>query len=182
MLMATGSVAAESSAEHSKRLVLCLDGTWNNPYDEQERIDRPAPSTASSQQRAPIKVIKPSNPLKLCRAVLPIDSTGRDQIAYYHGIGEFLMVQVAFSLLMNILGNAAYDLVKQEFLEWRAGRHDSALNRAPVPRSDTDHHAELRRTLVSLGFSEAEIGEFAERVGARLQPAEDATGGERSHT
>lgn len=83
IMLTSGSLAA--SSEHPKRLVLCLDGTWNNPYDEQERIDR----TASNQRRAPIKVIKPSNPLKLCRAVLPIDSTGRDQIAYYDtGVGS----------------------------------------------------------------------------------------------
>jgi uncharacterized protein (DUF2235 family) len=87
MVMASASIAAESSSSvHSpKRLVLCLDGTWNNPYDEQERIDR----SASSQHHAPIKVIKPSNPLKLCRAVLPVDSTGREQIAYYDtGVGS----------------------------------------------------------------------------------------------
>jgi uncharacterized protein (DUF2235 family) len=84
MVMASASVAAVSSSAHPKRLVLCLDGTWNNPYDEQERIDRSA-----NQRRAPIKVIKPSNPLKLCRAVLPVDSSGREQIAYYDtGVGS----------------------------------------------------------------------------------------------
>ncbi len=59
-----------------RRIILCMDGTWNNTYDEQKRDDG---ST----------VLKPSNPLKTCRAVLPIDSDGNNQIAYYHiGIGS----------------------------------------------------------------------------------------------
>jgi uncharacterized protein (DUF2235 family) len=69
----------------NRRIVLCLDGTWNNPYDEQERVDR----TITTEPGVPLKVIKPSNPLKVCRAVLPIDSDGREQITYYHaGVGS----------------------------------------------------------------------------------------------
>lgn len=72
-----------------RRLVLCLDGTWNNPYDEQERVDRTPHGDKQPPRKAPERVIKPSNPLKLCRAVLPYDGTGRYQITYYHtGIGS----------------------------------------------------------------------------------------------
>ena len=59
-----------------RRLVVCLDGTWNSPYDESRRDDG-------------TKVLKPTNTLKLCRAVLPRDETGRSQIAYYDiGVGS----------------------------------------------------------------------------------------------
>jgi uncharacterized protein (DUF2235 family) len=59
-----------------RRLVLCLDGTWNSPYDEARRDDG-------------TKVLKPTNTLKLCRAVIPLDATGRAQVAYYDiGVGS----------------------------------------------------------------------------------------------
>ncbi len=60
-----------------KRLVLCMDGTWNNPYREKERDDG-------------TRVLKPSNPLKLCRAVLPFDERdgGTVQVTHYDaGVG-----------------------------------------------------------------------------------------------
>lgn len=60
-----------------RRLVMCLDGTWNNAYDEQERDDGS-------------KVRKPSNVLKTARAVKTHDdATGRDQLVYYDsGLGS----------------------------------------------------------------------------------------------
>src|SRR5262245_13662500 len=60
-----------------RRLVVCLDGTWNSTYDETERDDGH-------------KVLKPSNVLKLCRAVNPRSSQDqRTQIAYYDiGVGS----------------------------------------------------------------------------------------------
>ncbi|MFW2372480.1 MAG: DUF2235 domain-containing protein [Gammaproteobacteria bacterium] len=65
----------ESIFVDSKRFVMCLDGTWNNTYAENEREDGS-------------KVIKPSNVLKLARAVLPRASDGREQIVYYDtGVG-----------------------------------------------------------------------------------------------
>lgn len=51
---------------NSKRIVMCLDGTWNNTYTENKRSDG-------------TKVIKPSNVLKLARAVLPISSDQKVQ-------------------------------------------------------------------------------------------------------
>jgi uncharacterized protein (DUF2235 family) len=62
-----------------KRIVICLDGTWQNPYQVKQRDD------GSS-------VLKPSNVLKLARAVLPVDpSDCRTQITYYDvGIGALV--------------------------------------------------------------------------------------------
>jgi uncharacterized protein (DUF2235 family) len=60
-----------------RRIVLCLDGTWNSPYDERKRRDGHT-------------VLRPTNPLKTCRAVLPVDEeTGEEQIVYYDlGLGS----------------------------------------------------------------------------------------------
>src|SRR5689334_12484524 len=68
---------AENIRLAPKRLVLCLDGTWSGAYNETKRRDGHA-------------VLKPANPLKLCRAVVPFDNrTGHAQIAYYHiGVGS----------------------------------------------------------------------------------------------
>ena len=59
-----------------KRLVLCLDGTWNSGFEERKRRDGH-------------DVLKPTNPLKLCRAVCPTDpKSGMPQITYYDlGVG-----------------------------------------------------------------------------------------------
>lgn len=70
----------ESPAQHAaRRLVLCLDGTWASDYNEVKRQDR----------RGDHIVLKPANPLKLCRGVVTFDeSTGRMQISYYDvGVG-----------------------------------------------------------------------------------------------
>jgi uncharacterized protein (DUF2235 family) len=60
-----------------RRLVLCLDGTWNNTYLLRKRDDGHA-------------VLKPSNVLKLARAVVPQDpSSDCQQIVYYDvGVGS----------------------------------------------------------------------------------------------
>ncbi|HEV7517029.1 MAG TPA: DUF2235 domain-containing protein, partial [Thermoanaerobaculia bacterium] len=60
-----------------RRIVLCLDGTWNSTYDENRRDDG-------------TKVLKPTNVLKLCRAVLPwAPESQREQLAYYEiGVGS----------------------------------------------------------------------------------------------
>lgn len=70
------SASAASSAAGFRRIVLCLDGTWNSTYDRKFREDG---ST----------VLKPTNVLKLCRAVRPVDSSGRQQLTYYDiGVGS----------------------------------------------------------------------------------------------
>lgn len=60
-----------------RRLVLCLDGTWNSTYVQKQRGDGH-------------RVLKPSNVLKLCRSVLPFDAaSGREQVTYYDaGVGS----------------------------------------------------------------------------------------------
>jgi uncharacterized protein (DUF2235 family) len=56
-----------------RRLVVCLDGTWNSTANEREREDHS-------------KVFRPTNTLKLCRAVLPM--ADRQQLTYYDiGVG-----------------------------------------------------------------------------------------------
>ncbi len=58
-----------------KRLILCLDGTWNSTYKKGKREDG-------------TKVLKPSNVLKLARAIQPIDNQGHHQVVYYDtGVG-----------------------------------------------------------------------------------------------
>jgi uncharacterized protein (DUF2235 family) len=55
-----------------KRIILCADGTWNEP----ERRDK-----ASGR-------LQPTNVLKIARAVLPRSSAGVEQVLYYHeGVG-----------------------------------------------------------------------------------------------
>jgi len=64
-----------AAATNHRRLVLCLDGTWNNTYAKKLRADGEA-------------VLKPSNVLKLGRGVVPQAADGRDQIVYYDtGVG-----------------------------------------------------------------------------------------------
>lgn len=98
-MLTTGAYAMENLPPQGRRIVLCLDGTWNNPYDEQERIDR----TITTEPGVPLKVIKPSNPLKVCRAVLPIDSNGVQQITYYHaGVGSLSKYPGLANYLLHI--------------------------------------------------------------------------------
>lgn len=55
----------------SKKLVICCDGTWNQP---EHKVDDPA--------------YRPTNVLKLMRAVLPQDEHGWHQVVYYDpGVG-----------------------------------------------------------------------------------------------
>lgn len=75
-LRSTWSLKA-SRAVNSRRLVLCLDGTWNNAYRLKHRTDGEA-------------VLKPSNVLKTARAVVPHDPVAdREQLVYYDvGVGS----------------------------------------------------------------------------------------------
>lgn len=72
--------AAPPGGHPPKRIVLCLDGTWANAYNRTERADGHF-------------LLKPANPLKLCRVVVPFDDkTARQQIAYYHsGVGALVL-------------------------------------------------------------------------------------------
>ncbi|HYH05964.1 MAG TPA: DUF2235 domain-containing protein [Thermoanaerobaculia bacterium] len=65
------------STNPGRRLILCLDGTWNSTANEQEREDDGI-------------VLRPTNPLKICRAILP--SADKQQITYYDiGVGSLAM-------------------------------------------------------------------------------------------
>lgn len=80
----------------SRRLILCLDGTWNSTANEQEREDHS-------------KVFRPTNTLKLARAILPM--ADRQQLAYYDiGVGSLAQYTgIANRLLFKadrILGGA----------------------------------------------------------------------------
>jgi uncharacterized protein (DUF2235 family) len=71
--------STEGAMANGKRIVICLDGTWQNPYRVKQRDDGS-------------RVLKPSNVLKLSRAVLPRDPSDRcSQITYYDaGIGALV--------------------------------------------------------------------------------------------
>jgi uncharacterized protein (DUF2235 family) len=70
------TLAITAQERTPRRLVLCLDGTWNSTFGETTRADGH-------------KVLRPTNPLKICRAVLPQDRNGRDQLTYYAiGVGS----------------------------------------------------------------------------------------------
>jgi uncharacterized protein (DUF2235 family) len=61
-----------------RRLVVCLDGTWNEP--EKRRIKDPWVE----------EVEVPTNVLKLARGIVPVDSRGVSQLIYYDsGVGTF---------------------------------------------------------------------------------------------
>jgi len=71
-----------------KRLVVCLDGTWNNPERGQ---------AAGGRAR-----FKPTNVLKTYRAVLPVAADGTPQIAYYlEGVGAFVGEPTRFGRLQQ---------------------------------------------------------------------------------
>lgn len=81
-----------------RKLVLCLDGTWNGTYDKQRRDDGTS-------------VLKPTNVLKVCRAILPQDSDGTDQVAFYsQGVGSITTYPGTSNWLLakvdNYLGGA----------------------------------------------------------------------------
>lgn len=58
----------------NKRLVVCCDGTWNEP--DQEVDDNPADET------------EPTNVLKTVRGIAPVDCNGTPQVVYYDsGVG-----------------------------------------------------------------------------------------------
>ncbi|MCB1009709.1 MAG: DUF2235 domain-containing protein [Acidobacteria bacterium] len=71
-----------------RRLVVCLDGTWNNP----ER----ARSAAGNAR------FKPTNVLKIYRAVRPLAADGTSQIAsYQEGVGAFVGEPTRFGRLQQ---------------------------------------------------------------------------------
>ena len=81
-----------------RRIVLCLDGTWNSAFAEAKRRDGKT-------------VLKPSNPLKLARAVKQFAADGTEQIVYYAiGVGSLSVYPGTANWLLHqvdrILGGA----------------------------------------------------------------------------
>ncbi|MDF2179096.1 DUF2235 domain-containing protein [Aliiglaciecola sp. CAU 1673] len=59
----------------ARRLIVCLDGTWNSTFNDERKQDGRT-------------IVKPTNVLKLARAILPTHDT-EDQIVYYDsGVGS----------------------------------------------------------------------------------------------
>ncbi|MBE0585683.1 MAG: DUF2235 domain-containing protein [Desulfofustis sp.] len=55
-----------------KRIILCADGTWNEPERKDKKTGR----------------LQPTNVLKVARAIMPRSRGGIDQVVYYHqGVG-----------------------------------------------------------------------------------------------
>lgn len=74
------TIPIASLAAPARRLIVCLDGTANGSFSERRKANG-------------MKVVKPSNVLKLARAVLPWDADGRrEQIVYYDtGVGSLAL-------------------------------------------------------------------------------------------
>ena len=73
-----------------RRIVMCLDGTWNSTYAKATREDG-------------TDIAKPSNVLKLARAVLPVAPDGTSQIVYYDtGIGGEVDSEGGWKLFTSI--------------------------------------------------------------------------------
>ncbi len=87
----------------TRRLVICNDGTWNSPDDE-DRDKR-----------------KPTNITKISRGILPVDRNGVSQIAFYgEGVGtgfgeKFIGGVTGFGLSANIL--EAYRFLSYNYAE-----------------------------------------------------------------
>ncbi len=78
----------------TRRIVLCLDGTWNSTYNAKHREDGS-------------EVVKPSNVLKLCRAVVPRGENGIEQLAYYDvGVGSLARYPGLSNRLLSLADKA----------------------------------------------------------------------------
>src|SRR5581483_4791802 len=117
--MAWLRVAAVAGSK-PRRLVLCLDGTWNSAYSLKRRSDGHA-------------VFKPSNVLKVARAVVPYDAAGdRQQIVLYHiGVGSLARYPGVSNRLLSVadkvLGGgwgAGFEENVEEALEFLAHNHE----------------------------------------------------------
>ena len=80
-----------------RRIVICTDGTWNEPDQKNEGFD----------------VRRPSNVVKVARGVLPVTSDGVSQIVYYdQGVGTHSFVD---KLLGGATGVGLVDNILQAY-------------------------------------------------------------------
>jgi uncharacterized protein (DUF2235 family) len=89
-----------SGVAASRKLIVCCDGTWNEPYQEGA----------------------PTNVVKMVRAIRPIDDAGAAQLVYYHpGVGtgnivdRFMGGTIGIGLSANV--QSAYDFVTTNYVE-----------------------------------------------------------------
>lgn len=80
----------------SRKLILCLDGTWNSTFQKETRLDG-------------TEIIKPTNVLKMARAILPRTQDNVDQVVYYDcGVGSLASYKGTANWILgkvdNILG------------------------------------------------------------------------------
>jgi uncharacterized protein (DUF2235 family) len=84
----------------SRKLIVCCDGTWNEPY----------------------QLGAPTNVVKMVRAILPQDANGAAQLVFYHpGVGtgnaldRFMGGTVGIGLSANV--QSAYDFLASNFMD-----------------------------------------------------------------
>ena len=78
-----------------RRLVVCLDGTLNNPEQSVETLGDHS-------------LYKPTNVLKTYRAVLPVAADGTSQITFYsEGVGSSIGEQIPLAHLLRAAETAA---------------------------------------------------------------------------
>jgi uncharacterized protein (DUF2235 family) len=98
--MASISDPAHIESDLGRKLVVCCDGTWNEPY----------------------QVGAPTNVVKMIRAIRPIDDNGVAQLAYYHpgvGTANFIDRFMGGTLGLGLSNNvqSAYDFLATNFVD-----------------------------------------------------------------
>ena len=103
----------------ARRLVLCLDGTWNSTYAGERREDGHM-------------VLKPSNTLKLARAVCPRDGndeqltyydTGLGSLGVYPGAASYVLTKA--DKLLGGLWGAGFEANVEDALHFLALNHQA---------------------------------------------------------
>lgn len=91
VLSASAAPAAAQEVPMQRWLVVCLDGTWNN-------------AERSVEREGGHSLYKPTNVLKLYRAVLPMAPDGvTSQLAYYNeGVGAFIGEKTRLTRLQTV--------------------------------------------------------------------------------
>jgi uncharacterized protein (DUF2235 family) len=91
---------AVADTDPCRKLIVCCDGTWNEPYQEGA----------------------PTNVVKMVRAIRPVDAQGVPQIIFYHpGVGtgnwldRFMGGTMGFGLSANV--QSAYDFLASNFVD-----------------------------------------------------------------
>ena len=113
-----------------RRIILCLDGTWNGTFAEKKRRDGRT-------------VLRPTNTLKLARAVKPYAADGTEQIVYYAlGVGSLSVYPGTANRLLHrvdrVLGGAFGARFEANVED---AVHFLTLNHQPATRSSSSASA-----------------------------------------